>query len=100
MVSLERRFRGELVDPLESRSRARQHSQRDRAIELHDRRWCEFTQHAIKLHDAHPVSRVRCGGLRVTGGDGRLKGIGAQNAPLLLRVYFGTLESSEAPTYE
>src|SRR5216684_2962425 len=42
VVALERRLRDQRVDERESRGRTECHGDRDRTIELHDRRWREL----------------------------------------------------------
>src|SRR5262245_41201187 len=55
MIVLQRRFLGQRVDQLEPGSRTVRHPDRDRAIELHDRRWHDPGERIVERRDASPV---------------------------------------------
>jgi hypothetical protein len=55
VVALERRLRGQRVDELEAGRRAERHRDRDRAVQLHDRRRRELGERVVERRDARPV---------------------------------------------
>jgi len=86
VVCLERRFRGQRIDERKARRRSECHGDRHCAVQLHNRRWREVSQHLVERHDACPIRFLRSARSRVTCGDRGLQRVGAERPALFLSV--------------
>src|SRR5262249_32045010 len=69
VVAAERTRRGESIDELESGLSAVGHGNRDRTVELHDRRRRHPRELSIQQRDLVPIGRARLAGTPVACGD-------------------------------
>src|ERR1700730_8701866 len=96
VIGLERRLRCKPVDDLQPRRRTESHRDRDRAIQLHDRRRREPGKSVIERGNALPIRLRACTRPSVTCRDSGLQRIRAEYASEL----FCALKRSETATNE
>ena len=70
--------------------------ERDRAVQLDDRRRLQLSKRVVEGRDASPIGLLRRARSRMAGRDRRLYGVRAQRAAELLRA----LERRETPVNE
>src|SRR5215207_5881213 len=89
VIAVQGRLLGEVVDEPQCLSGPERHADRDRAVEVHDRRRRDLGEAVVDGDDAHPVGVLRRPGARVAGGDRGLQRVRADGAARRVRALQG-----------
>ncbi len=87
MIIAQRWFVDEAIDEIEPALRPERHADRDRAVELHDRRRRDLGELDVQRGDAHPIGVFGAARACVAGGDRGLQLIRAAGAAELFRAF-------------
>jgi hypothetical protein len=78
MICAQRWFVEQRIDEFQPALRSERHADRDRAVEMYDRRRMHLRERIVERRDAFPIGCIGCARARMAGGDRRLKTIASE----------------------